>query len=71
MWERGWDALSAEDWGKGILPGTVNKQAWQAEEALEGVGERSQQPGVGKLVRVAEGGKLHRRGGKTHLPHEL
>jgi hypothetical protein len=26
---------------------------------------------VGKLVRVAEGGKLHRRGGKTHLPHEL
>jgi hypothetical protein len=25
----------------------------------------------GKLVRVAEGGKLHRRVGKTHLPHEL
>jgi hypothetical protein len=23
---------------------------------------------VGKLVRVVEGGKLHRRGGKTHLP---
>jgi hypothetical protein len=26
---------------------------------------------VGKLVRVAEGGKLHRRGGKIHLPCEL
>jgi hypothetical protein len=60
-WERGWGALSAEDWGKGILPWTVNKQAGQVREAL----------GVGKLVRVAEGGKLHRRGGKTHLPHEL
>jgi hypothetical protein len=26
---------------------------------------------MGKLVRVVEGGKLHRRGGKTHFPHEL
>jgi hypothetical protein len=26
---------------------------------------------VGKLVRVVEGGKLHRRGGKTHFPYEL
>jgi hypothetical protein len=31
----------------------------------------AQQPGAGKLVRVAEGGKLHRRRGKTHFPHEL
>jgi hypothetical protein len=31
----------------------------------------AQQPGEGKLVRVAEGGKLHRREEKTHLPHEL
>jgi hypothetical protein len=23
------------------------------------------------LVRVVEGGKLHRRGGKTHFPREL
>jgi hypothetical protein len=39
----------------------------------------AQQPGVGKLVRVAEGGKLHRRGGiptahvsckQTHWPAE-
>jgi hypothetical protein len=31
----------------------------------------TQQPGAGELVRVAEGGKLHRREGKTHFPHEL
>jgi hypothetical protein len=68
---KGWGALSTEDWGKGILPGTVNKQAGWAGEALAGVGARTQQPGAGKLVRVAEGGKLHRRGGKTHFPHEL
>jgi hypothetical protein len=71
MWERGWGTLSAEDWEKGILPGTVNKQARRAGEALAGAGVRTQQPGAGNLVRVAEGGKLHRRGGKTHLPHEL
>jgi hypothetical protein len=32
---------------------------------------RAQQPGAGKLVRVAEEGKLHRKGGKTHFPPEL
>jgi hypothetical protein len=31
----------------------------------------AQYAGSGKLVKVAVGGKLHRRGGKTHLPHEL
>jgi hypothetical protein len=31
----------------------------------------AQQPGAGKLIKVAEGGKLHRRGGKAHFPHEL
>jgi hypothetical protein len=71
MWERGWGTLNAEDWGKGILPRTVNKQAWQAGEALVGVGVCTQQPGAGKLVRVAKGGKVHRRGGKTHFPREL
>jgi hypothetical protein len=71
MQERGWGALNAEDWEKGILPGTVNKQARWAGEPLAGAGVCAQQPGVGKLVRVAEGGELHRRGGKTHLPHEL
>jgi hypothetical protein len=25
----------------------------------------------GNIVRVAEGGKLHKREGKTHLPGEL
>jgi hypothetical protein len=71
MWERGWGALSTEDWGKGILPGTVNEQARRAREALVGAGAHAQQPGAGKLVRVAEGGKLHRREGKTHFPREL
>jgi hypothetical protein len=31
----------------------------------------AQQPGAGKLVRVMEGGKLHRREGKTHFSREL
>jgi hypothetical protein len=31
----------------------------------------TQQPEVGKLVKVAVGGKLHRRRGKTHFPWEL
>jgi hypothetical protein len=35
------------------------------------VGVYAQQPEVGKLVRVEEGGKLHRREGKTHFPREL
>jgi hypothetical protein len=71
MQERGWGTLSAKDWGKGILPGTVNKQDGQAGEALAGEGAHAQQPGAGKLVRVMEGRKLHRRGGKTHFPREL
>jgi hypothetical protein len=68
MRERGWGALSTKDWGKGILPGTVNKQAGQAREALVGAVAHTQQPRAGKLVRVAEGGKLHRRGGENTLP---
>jgi hypothetical protein len=68
MQERGWGTLSAEDWGKGILPGTVNKQVGLAGEPLVGAGAHAQQPGAGKLVRVAEGGKLHRRGGRDSLP---
>jgi hypothetical protein len=71
MLERGWGALSPEDWGKGILPRTVNKHAGRVGEPLAGAGARAQQPGTGKLVRVEEGGKLHRRGGKTHFPREL
>jgi hypothetical protein len=71
MRERGWGTLSARQWGKGILPGTVNKQAGWAGQARAGVGTCAQQPGAGKLVRVAEGGTLYRRGGKTHFPCEL
>jgi hypothetical protein len=46
-------------------PGTVNKQA-----GLEKAGATAhpQQPGAGKLVKAAVGGKLHRRAGKTHFP---
>jgi hypothetical protein len=71
MWERGWGILTTDDWGKGILPRMVNKQAGRGGEAPVGVGVRAQQPGAGKLVRVVEGGKLHRREGKTHFPREL
>jgi hypothetical protein len=63
--------MSAEDWEKGILPGPVSKQAGQTGEALARAGMCAQQPGEGKLVRVVEGGKLHRRGGKTHFSCEL
>jgi hypothetical protein len=31
----------------------------------------AQQSGAGKLVKAVVGGKLHRRGGKTHFPHEM
>jgi hypothetical protein len=71
MLERGWGTLSPEDWGKGIFPGTVTKQARRAGEPLAGAGAHAQQPGTGKLVRVEEGGKLLRRVGKTHIPREL
>jgi hypothetical protein len=31
----------------------------------------AQQSGAVKLVKVVVGGKLHRKRGKTHFPHEL
>jgi hypothetical protein len=31
----------------------------------------TQQPGAGKLVKVAMGRKLNSRGGKAHFPNEL
>jgi hypothetical protein len=64
---RGWSALSAKDWGKGILPETVNKQARQAGESLAGAGACTQQPGLGKLLRDW----VTRRGGKTHFPQKV
>jgi hypothetical protein len=36
-----------------------------------GAAAHTQQSGVGKLVKVAVGGKFHGRGGKTHFPCEL
>jgi hypothetical protein len=61
-------ALSAKVGGGAIPHRTVNKQAGQ-EKA--GAAAHAQQPGAEKLVKVAEGGKLHRRGGKTHFPCKL
>jgi hypothetical protein len=53
---------------RGIPFRTVNKQA-KPEKA--GAAAVAQQPGVGKLVKVVEGGKLHWREGKIHFPREL
>jgi hypothetical protein len=60
--------LSAEERGRGIPHGTVNKQAGleKAEAAAH-----AQQPGAEKLVKMLVEGKLHRRGGKVHFPCEL
>jgi hypothetical protein len=52
----------------GIPHRTVNKQVG-LEKA--GVVAHAQQPGGGKLVKAVEGGKLHRRRGKAHVPCEL
>jgi hypothetical protein len=41
----------------------------QLEKA--GAVAHAQQSEVAKLVKVAVGGKLHRRRGKTHFPREL
>jgi hypothetical protein len=41
----------------------------QLEKA--GMAAHTQQSGGGKLVKVAVEGKLHKREGKTHFPHEL
>jgi hypothetical protein len=55
--------------GRGVIPHrTVNKQAsWRRQEQQH----TPSNLGVGKLVKVAVGGKLHWRGGKGHFPHEL
>jgi hypothetical protein len=36
-----------------------------------GAAAHAQQSGVEKLVKAVMGGKLHKRGGKTHFPCEL
>jgi hypothetical protein len=55
--------------GRRIPPRSVNKQARPGWRGSGGSG--GMRPAMGKLVTVAEGGKLHRRGGKTHLSREL
>jgi hypothetical protein len=81
--QREWGALSDEEEGRGILPRTVNKQAglgWRGScgsvsckqtYRLAGAATHAQQSGVRKLEKAVKGGKFHRRGGKTHFPHEL
>jgi hypothetical protein len=59
---------STEERGRGVPHGTVNKQAGLNKA---GAAAQAQQPGAGKLVKAVVGGKLHRRGEKTHFPHEL
>jgi hypothetical protein len=49
MLERGWGALSAEDWVKGTLPETVNKQAGWAGEPLVGAGRTPSNQEQGSL----------------------
>jgi hypothetical protein len=63
--------MSSEEGGGESLPELQINKPCMAREAPLGVGGGSQQPGDGNLVRVAEGGKFHRRGGKTHFPSEL
>jgi hypothetical protein len=48
----------------------MNKPGLAKEERV-GAAAHDQHPGAGKLMRVAEGGKLHKRVGKTHVPREL
>jgi hypothetical protein len=38
MLQRGWGTLSAEEWGREILPGTVNNKLGLTEEDLAGAG---------------------------------
>jgi hypothetical protein len=57
--------------GRESFPELLINKLGLAGEAPAGEEMCAQQPGVGKLLRVAEGGKLHRRGEKTQLPREL
>jgi hypothetical protein len=57
--------------GRGILPRTVNKQAVLGNRGFRGSRGAGPATKSRKDCEVAEGGKLHRRGVKTHLPHEL
>jgi hypothetical protein len=65
--QRGWGTLSTKAGeGNPSQNCNINKPGLAGEKRVE-----AQQPGAGKLVRVVEGGKLHRRGEKTHFPCEL
>jgi hypothetical protein len=55
-------------WGGAITHGTVNKQASRRRQEWWHLPSNL---GVGKLVKVAVGGKFHWRGEKRHFPCEL
>jgi hypothetical protein len=59
--------------GQGALSEKGGERKSLTTSRLEkaGVVVHAQQSGVGKLVKVAVRGKLHKRGGKTHFPCEL
>jgi hypothetical protein len=63
MKQRGWGALSTEEVGR------RNPSQQAAGECKSG--DTCLATRMGKLGKVAVGGKLHRRGGKTHLTCEL
>jgi hypothetical protein len=49
----------------------VEGKSLTSQLEMAGAVAHPQQPGVGKLAKVAVGEKLHGKGGKTHFPHEL
>jgi hypothetical protein len=54
-----------------VLKGREGKSLTTSLLEKAGAAAHTQQPGATKLIKVVVGGKLHRRGGKTHFPHEL
>jgi hypothetical protein len=60
---------STGEWGRPTSQVSC-KQTSQPEKA-GAAAAHTQQSGVGKLVKAAVGGKLHRRGEKVHFPSEL
>jgi hypothetical protein len=54
-----------------VLRGEEGKSLTTSRLEKAGAVAYAQQSGVGKLLKVAVGGKLHRRGRKTHFPWEL
>jgi hypothetical protein len=63
-----WGALSAKDCAKGILPGTVNKQAGWAGEPLAGAGGARPATRSGKAGESGGGRKTLQERREDPLP---